>query len=75
MAAVATAEGLAIVLLAVLVAGLLRSHAEILRRLHELGAGMDPAPGAVPGRTSVALPATPPPDRRHPVPDLTGTTP
>ncbi len=53
-------------LLAVLVAGLLRSHAEILRRLHELGAGMDPAPGAVPGRTSVALPATPPPDRRGP---------
>ena len=29
-------------LLAVLVAGLLRSHAEILRALHELGAGLDP---------------------------------
>ena len=28
-------------LLALLVVGLLRSHAEILRRLHELGAGMD----------------------------------
>jgi hypothetical protein len=32
------AEGLAILLLALLVAGLLRSHAEILRSLHELGA-------------------------------------
>jgi hypothetical protein len=32
-------EGVVILLLAVLVAGLLRSHAEILRRLHELGAG------------------------------------
>jgi hypothetical protein len=33
-------EGLVIVVLAVLVVGLLRSHAEILRRLHELGAGV-----------------------------------
>ena len=32
-------ETVAVGLLAVLVAGLLRSHAEILRRLHELGAG------------------------------------
>ncbi|WP_432540902.1 hypothetical protein [Kineococcus sp. SYSU DK002] len=38
---------LAVVLLAVLVAGLLRSHAEILRSLHALGAGReDTAPGA-----------------------------
>ncbi|NAZ75682.1 hypothetical protein GTQ99_09670 [Kineococcus sp. T13] len=37
---------LAVVLLALLVAGLLRSHAEILRSLHELGAGReDTAPG------------------------------
>lgn len=32
-----------VALLAVLVTGLLRSHAEILRRLHELGAGLDTA--------------------------------
>ena len=32
-------EGVVLALLAVLVVGLLRSHAEILRRLHELGAG------------------------------------
>ncbi|WP_426563058.1 hypothetical protein ACPPVT_19085 [Angustibacter sp. McL0619] len=41
MLAVVVAEGLAIVLLTVLVLGLLRSHALILRALHELGAGLD----------------------------------
>ena len=39
-------ETVVLVLLTVLVAGLLRSHAEILRRLHALGAGLDAdAPG------------------------------
>ena len=42
MLAVVIAEGLAILLLGLLVAGLLRSHAEILRALHDLGAGVDP---------------------------------
>ena len=42
MLAVVIAEGIAIFLLGLLVAGLLRSHAEILRALHELGAGIDP---------------------------------
>jgi len=37
-------EAVAIGLLGLLVAGLLRSHAEILRRLHELGAGLEPDP-------------------------------
>ena len=41
MTAVVVALGLAALLLAVLVAGLLRSHAEILRALHELGAGLE----------------------------------
>ena len=36
------AEAVAIVVLGLLVFGLLRSHAEILRRLHDLGAGLDP---------------------------------
>lgn len=43
-------EAIVIALLAVIVVGLLRSHAEILRRLHELGAGLDedaPATGGV----------------------------
>ena len=46
MTALAVVEGLALVLLGVLVAGLLRSHAEILRRLHELDGG---AGGSAPG--------------------------
>jgi len=41
MLAVVVAEGVAIALLAVLVVGLLRSHALILRALHELGAGLE----------------------------------
>ncbi|MDQ1702370.1 MAG: hypothetical protein QOF57_1622 [Frankiaceae bacterium] len=72
MAAVVT-EGIAIVLLAILVGGLLRSHAEILQSLHELGAGIgteadrharerDDGPAAVPvtidGRPSGVAPGT-----------------
>jgi hypothetical protein len=41
MLAVVIAEGVAVVLLAVLVLGLLRSHALILKALHELGAGLE----------------------------------
>jgi hypothetical protein len=41
MLAVVVAEGVAIALLGVLVLGLLRSHALILRALHELGAGLE----------------------------------
>lgn len=42
MLALVIAEGFAIALLGLLVAGLLRSHAEILRALHDLGADLDP---------------------------------
>ncbi|MCU1693271.1 MAG: hypothetical protein JWM64_2362 [Frankiales bacterium] len=41
MTAAVVALGVAVLLLSVLVAGLLRSHAEILRALHELGAGLE----------------------------------
>lgn len=41
MEALVVIEGIVILLLSVLVAGLLRSHAEILRKLHALGAGED----------------------------------
>jgi hypothetical protein len=41
MTALVVALAVAVLLLAVLVAGLLRSHAEILRALHELGAGLE----------------------------------
>lgn len=53
MTAAVVALGCAVLLLAVLVAGLLRSHAEILKALHELGAGVDldraPVPVTVDG--------------------------
>jgi len=42
MAILVTVFGVVVALLAVLVAGLLRSHAEILRSLHELGVDLDP---------------------------------
>ncbi|MGN6301845.1 MAG: hypothetical protein ACTHN8_12230 [Angustibacter sp.] len=41
MLAVVIAEGVAIAVLALLVLGLLRSHALLLRALHELGAGLE----------------------------------
>lgn len=44
MTVLIVAEAVVILLLGVLVVGLLRSHAEILRKLHELGAGDEDAP-------------------------------
>ena len=43
MAVLVTLLAIVLALLALLVAGLLRSHAEILRELHGLGVDMDPA--------------------------------
>ena len=51
MTALVVALTVAVLLLAVLVAGLLRSHAEILKALHDLGAGLEldrTEPGHVP---------------------------
>ena len=53
MLALVIGEGIVLLLLALLVAGLLRSHAEILRALHDLGAGVDP------GETRAARTRTP----------------
>jgi hypothetical protein len=51
--AILVVESVVLVLLTLLVAGLLRSHAEILRRLHALGSGLDPdAPVDGPGPVS-----------------------
>ena len=55
MAAVLLIQTVAIVLLGLLVVGLLRSHAEILRTLHALGAGVDPD-GTAGVTTPVAAP-------------------
>lgn len=41
MTALIVAEAVVIVFLAILVVGLLRSHADVLRKLHELGSGED----------------------------------
>jgi hypothetical protein len=48
VAAVVLIEAVAIVLLVVLVAGLLRSHADILRALHRLGVDLEGVPTATP---------------------------
>ncbi len=42
MAVLVALFAVVLALLALLVAGLLRSHAEILRALHQLGVNMDP---------------------------------
>jgi hypothetical protein len=68
MTAVLIIEGLAIILLAVLVVGLLRSNADVLRALHELGAG---EPGAQAGRSRHQHPA---PERIGTAPDVSGST-
>jgi hypothetical protein len=49
-----TLLAVAVALLALLVAGLLRSHAEILRALHELGVNLDPAADARGGASELA---------------------
>lgn len=60
MTAVVVIEGVVIVLLVVLVGGLLRSHAEILRQLDRLGVGEDPSsPVSAPRPRSVGFEEAP----------------
>jgi hypothetical protein len=68
MTAVLIIEGIAIILLAILVVGLLRSNADVLRALHEVGAG---EPGAGSGRTRHQHAA---PEREGVAPDVSGST-
>src|SRR5579875_172127 len=72
MTVVVTIEGVAVALLALLVGGLLRSYADILRRLHHLN-----AEGALVGAPEYPLePGVPPPrDEKTQAFDLIGTTP
>ena len=58
MLAVVVAEGVAVVLLGVLVLGLLRSHALILKALHELGAGLELEKSAGTGVTTATTGGT-----------------
>lgn len=80
MAVLVTLFGVVLALLALLVAGLLRSHAEILRALHDLGANLDPArddtspsaaPVAAPTVRSSQVAARPP----RTAADIAGVTP
>ncbi len=73
MTVVVVVEAVVIGVLALLVVGLLRSHAEILKRLHELGAGLDgsvsraPQVGTGPrtGRDFQVMPQVPSPPARE----------
>ncbi len=58
MTALVVLQGLVLAAVVALLIGLLRTHAEVLRRLHDLGAGVyaERAPGSGPGSASV--PAT-----------------
>ena len=69
MTAVVVALTVAVLLLAVLVAGLLRSHAEILKALHDLGAGLEldrsehgPVPVTIDGVRTPRASGAPAPD-------------
>jgi hypothetical protein len=76
MTALVVGLTVAVALLAFLVAGLLRSHAEVLRELHHMGADLGPQASA--GRTSpVTLSPRPTPARpdASDVIDLVGTSP
>lgn len=69
MTAVLVIEGIAIILLAILVVGLLRSNADVLRALHELGAGAPGTAGSSRRRHQHSAP-----DRVGAVPDVSGST-
>ena len=70
MAILLGVETVLLVLLSVLVAGLLRSHAEILRALHRLG--VDLGDGASPVHATATAPASSPGGRAY---DVVGETP
>lgn len=69
MTALVVAEAVVILLLGVLVVGMLRSHAEILRKLHDLGVGEEGAPF----RTAEGVAA--PRAAGHIAHDIAGSTP
>lgn len=72
MTALVVVGAVAIGLLAVLVAGLLRSHAEILRALHSMGVSLEPGQDPPPV-SQVSFTAEPPGE--GPALDLVGVTP
>jgi hypothetical protein len=78
MVAVVVVSTFVVLVLGVLVAGLLRSHADILRSLHELGVGVgDPAAVShePPDVTTIPPPAPSGASELGPAPTVTGLTP
>ena len=77
MAALAIGLTFMVLLLSVLVLGLLRSHADILRALHSLGAGIGDPDADEPSTTSIPVTMGPtlPKERGAGAPDVSGTTP
>ena len=76
MIALVVVSTFVVLLLGILVAGLLRSHADILRSLHELGVGVGDPTAASPGATA-AVNLSPPAtnDGSDAAPDIAGLTP
>lgn len=72
MVVLVTLLGVVVALLALLVAGLLRTHAEIIRGLHELGVDLDP--GARPASAGLSVVPSPRADSRAAV-DVAGESP
>lgn len=79
MTALLVVESVALALLVLLVAGLLRSQAEILRALHRLGVHVEGADvagrGELPGDRGLELGVTRPRPAAEPAFDVVGTTP
>jgi hypothetical protein len=80
MVALVVVSTFVVLVLGVLVAGLLRSHADILRSLHELGVGVgdplaDADTGAPPDMTTLYTPAHSSAPGLGPAPTVTGVTP
>jgi hypothetical protein len=78
MTALVVGLTVAVVLLALLVAGLLRAHAEVLRTLHQMGVSLDPA-SPVPNASHPVMPPTHRPTPERPdasdIADVAGVTP
>jgi hypothetical protein len=76
MTAVVVGLAVAVALLGVLVAGLLRANAEMMRALHQMGVDLSPsAPGSLPAPVTLGLRPTPGRPDSTDVVDLSGTTP
>jgi hypothetical protein len=76
MTALVVTEAISILLLGLLVAGLLRSHAEILRKLHDLGVDLEGnEPATLTPDLAYAESVTPPRAEVTPAFDISGATP